>query len=116
MGSTAFEAAQNVPYPIDQVVWDWQLLDEGKGGQMEVILAAIKADLLDEINDAVQSANLRTGVVEIAPMALYNALRYNYADAAGCTLVVDIGSRTTNVSWMDDPTFSPSSQRRSTTT
>lgn len=93
----AFEAAQNVPYPIDQVVWDWQLLDEGKGGQMEVILAAIKSDLLDEINDAVQSTDLRTGVVEIAPMALYNALRYNYADADGCTLLVDIGSRTTNL-------------------
>ncbi len=93
----AFEAAQNVPYPIDQVVWDWQLLDEGKGGQMEVILAAIKSDLLDDINDAVQNAGLRTSVVEIAPMALYNALRYNYADADGCTLLVDIGSRTTNL-------------------
>jgi type IV pilus assembly protein PilM len=92
-----FEAQQNVPYPIDQVVWDWQLLDEGKGGQMEVILAAIKADLLDEINDSVQASGLRTGVVEIAPMALYNSLRYNYADAGGCTLVVDIGSRTTNL-------------------
>lgn len=92
-----FEAAQNVPYPIDQVVWDWQLLDAGKGGQMEVILAAIKADLLDEINDGVQSSGLRTSVVEIAPMALYNALRYNYADAEGCTLLVDIGSRTTNL-------------------
>jgi type IV pilus assembly protein PilM len=92
-----FEAAQNVPYPIDQVVWDWQLLDEGKGGQMEVILAAIKSDLLDEINSAVQDAKFVTGVVEIAPMALYNALRYNYADAEGCTLLVDIGSRTTNL-------------------
>ncbi len=92
-----FEAAQNVPYPIDQVVWDWQLLDEGKGGQMEVILAAIKSDLLDEINSAVQDAKFQTGVVEIAPMALYNALRYNYSDAEGCTLLVDIGSRTTNL-------------------
>src|SRR5688572_8516759 len=92
-----FEAAQNVPYPIDQVVWDWQLLDEGKGGQMEVILAAIKSDLLDEINNAVQDAQFKTGVVEIAPMALYNALRYNYSDAEGCTLLVDIGSRTTNL-------------------
>lgn len=92
-----FEAAQNVPYPIEQVVWDWQLLDEGKGGQMEVILAAIKSDLLDEINGAVRDAHFQTGVVEIAPMALYNALRYNYADASGCTLLVDIGSRTTNL-------------------
>lgn len=92
-----FEAAQNVPYPIDQVVWDWQLLDEGKGGQMEVILAAIKSDLLDEINDAVEGSGLRAGTIDIAPMALYNALRYNYADATGCTLLVDIGSRTTNL-------------------
>jgi type IV pilus assembly protein PilM len=30
-------------------------------------------------------------------MALYNALRYNYADVEGCTLLVDIGSRTTNL-------------------
>jgi type IV pilus assembly protein PilM len=93
----AFEAQQNVPYPIDQVVWDWQLLDEGHGGQMEVILAAIKSDLLDEINDGVRAAKFNAGVVEIAPMALYNALRYNYADAEGCTLLVDIGSRTTNL-------------------
>ncbi len=92
-----FEAAQNVPYPIDQVVWDWQLLDEGQGGQMEVILAAIKSDLLEDINDAVKDGGLKAGVVEIAPMALYNALRYNYADADGCTLLVDIGSRTTNL-------------------
>ncbi len=92
-----FEAAQNVPYPIDQVVWDWQLLDEGQDGQMEVILAAIKADLLEDINDAVKDGGLTAGIVEIAPMALYNALRYNYADADGCTLLVDIGSRTTNL-------------------
>ncbi len=92
-----FEAAQNVPYPIDQVVWDWQLLDAGGGGHMEVILAAIKADLLDDLNDAVQSTGLITNTVDIAPMALYNAARYNYADTDGCVLVVDIGSRTTNL-------------------
>jgi type IV pilus assembly protein PilM len=92
-----FEAAQNVPYPIDQVVWDWQLLDAGKGGEMEVILAAIKSDLLDEINGAVHDGGFQTAIVEIAPMALYNALRYNYSDTDGCTLLVDIGSRTTNL-------------------
>jgi type IV pilus assembly protein PilM len=92
-----FEAQQNVPYPIDEVVWDWQLLDAGDGGQVEVILAAIKSDLLDEINGAVQDGGLQPAVVDIAPMALYNAFRYNYPDAAGCSIVVDIGSRTTNL-------------------
>ncbi len=92
-----FEAQQNVPYPIDEVVWDWQLLDAGDGGQVEVILAAIKSDLLDEINAAAQGGGLKPAVVDIAPMALYNALRYNYPDADGCSILLDIGSRTTNL-------------------
>ncbi|MEO6786128.1 MAG: type IV pilus assembly protein PilM [Chthoniobacteraceae bacterium] len=92
-----FEAQQNVPYPIDEVVWDWQLLDAGNEGKVEVILAAIKSDLLDEINDAAQAGGLKPAVVDIAPMALYNALRYNYPDAEGCTILLDIGSRTTNL-------------------
>jgi len=92
-----FEAQQNVPYPIDEVVWDWQLLDAGNENKVEVILAAIKSDLLDEINDAAQAGGLKPVVVDIAPMALYNALRYNYPDAEGCTILVDIGSRTTNL-------------------
>jgi type IV pilus assembly protein PilM len=93
----AFEAQQNVPYPIDEVVWDWQLLDAGDGGQVEVILAAIKSDLLDEINASAQAGGMKPAIVDIAPMALYNALRYNYPDAEGCSILLDIGSRTTNL-------------------
>jgi len=96
-----FEAQQNVPYPIDQVVWDWQLLDAGTNGQMEVILAAIKSDLLNEINDSVENGGLVANLVDIAPMALYNAYRYNYPDEQGCTLLVDIGSRTTNLLFIE---------------
>lgn len=92
-----FEAQQNVPYPIDQVVWDWQVLDPGVDGQVEVILAAIKADLLDDINAAVQGNDLVPKVIEIAPLALYNAFRYSYSEATGCALLVDVGSRTTNL-------------------
>jgi type IV pilus assembly protein PilM len=96
-----FEAAQNVPYPINQVVWDWQLLDDGSDGSVEVILGAIKSDLLDEINESVESSGVRAGVIEIGPLALYNAFRYNYADADGCSLLVDIGSRTTNLIFIE---------------
>ena len=96
-----FEAAQNVPYPIAQVVWDWQLLDDGADGSVEVILGAIKSDLLDDINEAVENSGVRAGIIEIGPLALYNAFRYNYADADGCSLLVDIGSRTTNLIFVE---------------
>ena len=98
----AFEAQQNVPFPINEVVWDYQLV--GGGGadeQIQVVLVAIKSDLLDEINGAVEGTGLRTSIVDVAPMALYNAFRYNYSDLKGCSLLVDIGARTTNLLFVE---------------
>src|SRR5436853_2546943 len=97
----AFEAQQNVPFPIDEVVWDYQLVGAGAEEQIQVVLVAIKADLLDEINAAVEGSKLRTAVVDVAPMALYNAFRYNYSDLTGCSLLVDIGARTTNLLFIE---------------
>ena len=97
----AFEAQQNVPFPIDEVVWDYQLIGGGGDEQVQVVLVAIKSDLLDEINVAVEEIGLRTAIVDVATMALYNAFRYNYADLSGCSLLVDIGARTTNLLFVE---------------
>src|SRR2546421_5054392 len=97
----AFEAQQNVPFPIDEVVWDYQLIGGGGEEQVQVVLVAIKSDLLDEINAAVEETGLRTAIVDVATMALYNAFRYNYADLSGCSLLIDIGARTTNLLFIE---------------
>ena len=97
----AFEAQQNVPYPIDEVVWDYQVVGVGTGEQVEVVLVAIKGELLEEINAVVESAGLRTSIVDVATMALGNAFRYSYADLSGCSLLVDIGARTTNLLFIE---------------
>jgi type IV pilus assembly protein PilM len=96
-----FEAQQNVPYPINEVVWDYQLVDSGETSQVEVVIVAVKADLLDEINEAVETSTLQSTIVDVAPMAIYNAFRYNYADVTGCSLIIDIGSRTTNLIFIE---------------
>ena len=97
----AFEAQQNVPFPIDEVVWDYQLVGGGADEQIQVVLVAIKSDLLDEMNSVVESTGLRTSIVDVAPMALYNAFRYSYSDLDGCSLLVDIGARTTNLLFIE---------------
>jgi len=103
----AFEAQQNVPFPIDEVVWDYQILGESKDGNWDVVLVAIKSDQLSELNDAVQQSGLRVGKIDVAPMALYNAFRFNYADSTGTSLLIDIGSRTTNLIFLNgDKVFS----------
>src|SRR6266480_934273 len=97
----AFEAQQNVPFPIDEVVWDYQLVGAGTDEQLQVVLVAIKSDLLEALNGAVEAAGLRPTVIGVANMALYNAFRYNYSDVTDSSLVVDIGARTTNLLFIE---------------
>jgi len=96
----AFEAQQHVPFPIDEVVWDWQLL-EGGGIEKEVALVAIKGDALNDINDVISETGLGTSEVDASPMALYNALRYNYPEIEETTLLIDIGAKTCNLIYLE---------------
>ncbi len=96
----AFEAQQHVPFPIDEVIWDWQLLESGTG-EKEVALVAIKGDALNDINDVVLDAGMGTVEVDASPMALYNALRYNYPELEETTLLIDIGAKTCNLIYLE---------------
>src|SRR5438876_2414434 len=97
----SFEAQQNVPFPLDEVVWDYQLVGGGLGEQIQVVLVAIKVDLLDQTNAAVEGTGLQTSIVDIAPAALYNAFRYSYPEVGDCSLLLDIGARTTNILFIE---------------
>ena len=101
----SFEAQQNVPFPLDEVVWDYQLVGGGLGEQIQVVVVAIKIDLLDQINAAVEGTGLQTSIVDIAPMALYNAFRHSYPELGECSLLLDIGARTTNILFIEPGKF-----------
>src|SRR5207247_1774794 len=62
-------------------------------------------DLLDEINNAVEQTALRTRIVDVASMALYNAFRQSYPNLADCSLLLDIGARTTNILFIEPGRF-----------
>jgi len=104
-----FEAQQNVPFPIDEVVWDHQIMGEAKDNNWNVVLVAIKADQLGDVNSSINKGGFRSATIDVAPMALYNAFRYSYSDLTGCSLLVDIGARTTNLIFVEgDRVFSRS--------
>src|SRR5215467_4307357 len=97
----SFEAQQNVPFPLDEVVWDYQIVGGGMGEEIQVVLVAIKVDLFEQINAAVEGTGLQTSIVDVAPMALYNAFRYSYPEVGDCSLLLDIGARTTNILFIE---------------
>ncbi len=97
----AFEAQQNIPFPIDEVVWDYQALGEPHDGKLNVVLLAIKTDTLEDVNKAVEASGFAPHIIDVAPVALLNALRYNYSDLGGCSLLIDVGARTTNLLFVE---------------
>jgi type IV pilus assembly protein PilM len=98
-----FEAQQHVPFPLDEVVWDYELI-QGTADK-EVVIVAIKSEALDEINAAVSDSGLGTAEVDVAPMALYNSFRAAYPDCAETVLLIDIGARTSNLLYVDGKRF-----------
>ncbi|MGE3312696.1 MAG: pilus assembly protein PilM, partial [Limisphaerales bacterium] len=92
-----YEAQQNVPFPLAEVVWDYQILGTAAGGEMEVLLVAIKTDIVEGLFRVAESKGVRLQHVDVSPAALANAFRFNYSDQDGCTMLLDIGAKTSTV-------------------
>ena len=92
-----YEAQQNVPFPLEEVVWDYQILGNAAGGELEVLLVAIKSEIVEGLFRVTEAAKLKLEVADVSPAALCNAFRYNYGDLEDCTMLLDIGAKTSNL-------------------
>jgi type IV pilus assembly protein PilM len=92
-----YEAQQNVPFPLEEVVWDYQILGTSPSGELEVLLVAIKTDVVEGLFRVAEGGGLKVDLVDVSPAALCNAFRYNYPDQEGCTMMLDIGAKTSNL-------------------
>ena len=92
-----YEAQQNVPFPLAEVVWDYQILGTTAGGELEVLLVAIKSDIVEGLFRVAEASGLRLQLADVSPAALCNAFRYNYGDLEDCTMLLDIGAKTSNL-------------------
>ncbi len=100
-----YEAQQNVPFPLDEVTWHYADLGSKETGEREVLLAAVKTDVIDVYYRAVQGAKLNLQIVDASTAALHNAFRYNYGELEGCTMLLDIGAKTSNVMFIEKGRF-----------
>jgi len=92
-----YEAQQNVPFPLAEVVWDYQILGSSPSGELEVLLVAIKSEIVEGLFRIAEESKLRLQLCDVSPAALCNAFRYNYGDLEDCTMLLDIGAKTSNL-------------------
>lgn len=92
-----YEAQQNVPFPLAEVVWDYQIMGSSSTGELEVLLVAIKSDIVEGLFRMAETVKLKLQLCDVSPAALCNAFKYNYGDLEDCTMLLDIGAKTSNV-------------------
>jgi len=97
-----WEAEQYIPFDVNEVNLDFQILDTSEGeGQMDVLLVAAKKDLIDDYVQVISEAGLTPVAVDVAAFAVENAFEANY-DLAGDEVValVNIGAQVVNINVM----------------
>src|SRR6266481_1446139 len=92
-----YEAKSNVPFPLEEVVWDYQILGSAPSGELEVLLVAIKAEIVEGLFRVTEAAGLHLQLTDVSPAALCNAFRFNYGELEDCTMLLDIGAKTSNL-------------------
>jgi type IV pilus assembly protein PilM len=97
-----YEVEQNVPFPMDEIVWNHQYIGDDSTGEQSAMIVAAKIENVREVTDHLTEVGIEPEVVDVAPMALYNCLRYNYSELDGCTVLLDIGARSTNLIFIED--------------
>lgn len=97
--SIKFEAEQYVPFDIEDVNLDFQILGpKEEPGQMDVILVAVKKEVINDYVSVVKEAGLNTVIVDVDAFALENMYGINYEIESGRNIaLVNIGASTINM-------------------
>jgi type IV pilus assembly protein PilM len=97
--SIRWEAEQYIPFDINEVNLDFQIIEGGnQEGQMDVLLVAAKKDLIDDYVHVITDAGLRPVVIDVAAFAVENAFEGNYdARSDEVVALVNVGSQTVNI-------------------
>ncbi|OGW39394.1 MAG: hypothetical protein A2Y97_12875 [Nitrospirae bacterium RBG_13_39_12] len=97
--SIKFEAEQYIPFDIDDVNLDFQILGpKEEPGQMDVILVAIKKDIINEYLTVVKESGLNALIVDVNSFALENIYEVNYEIEPDKNIaLVNIGASTINL-------------------
>ncbi|MFG0251638.1 MAG: type IV pilus assembly protein PilM, partial [Phycisphaerales bacterium JB038] len=94
-----FEAVQQIPFPIDEVVWDFQTFVSESSPDVEVGIFAITNERIEDRLHMWGEMGLDPNVVTISPVAVYNAIAYDeiFSETTPGTIILDIGTTSTDL-------------------
>jgi len=99
-----WEAEQHVPYDINDVSLDFQIINPNVDAKkMQVLLVAAKKDMVQNHADIIREAGLTPTIIDVDSFAIQNAIEANYEFLPGETVaLVNIGAEITNLNIVRD--------------
>ncbi len=94
-----YEASQQIPFDMDDVVWDYQVFTSEDSPDIEVGIFAIRKDLIRKHLGYFSAAGIAPAGVQTIPAALYNFCKFDgQAPGAGAaTVMIDVGAQNTDL-------------------
>lgn len=97
-----YEASQQIPFDMDEVVWDYQVFTEKDSPDVEVGIFAIRKELIRNYLLQFTEAGISPFIVQSSPMASYNAARFEQpAEAGSACILLDMGALATDLIVME---------------
>ncbi len=102
-----YEIQQQIPFNLDQIALDYQVLGRTEAGGYDVMMAAIKVDVVEKQVEILRKVKRNIDIVDVAPIAAYNWLKQTgeFGDDGQCVALVDIGATTTDIVIQKDNQF-----------
>ena len=99
-----FEAIQQIPFPLDDVEWNYQLFQSPESPDVEVGIFAMRRELINAHIKHFTDVDLNVQVVQMNPLAVYNAM-YHDNRLQGTTMLIDLGAENTDLIIADGETI-----------
>lgn len=100
----AFEAQQNLPYDLDEVVWDSQILSDD-GIETEVLLGACKQEMINDFCEVIQRSGLVVDSINTSSVLSYSVLEYAEPNLEDDVLLINLGARSSTLLFKNDEGF-----------
>lgn len=94
-----YEIQQQIPFSLDQIAFDYQVLQRTEAGGYDVLMAAIKVDVVEKRLDIIRDVKRQIDTVDVCPLAAYNWLKYTgeFGEDGDCIALIDLGAATTDI-------------------
>ncbi|MBI3885032.1 MAG: pilus assembly protein PilM, partial [Opitutae bacterium] len=99
-----FEAQQNIPYALHEVVWD-SVVGGDTGIDLEVLLAAAKLDLVEALCAAVEAAGFTPRLLLPSPLATLAGFRLAQPRESRPVIVLNLGARSSTLLYAEPARF-----------